>query len=92
VPLHPQDLSCLNRDLRRVIAIDDSAAALSLQPGNLIRVKPYTNGADRDDTTLEDLIPFLEGASAERRSLSRSRSAQPESCQRLREQRSRCRP
>lgn len=52
-----QDLSCLNRDLSRVIMVDWSAEACSLQPSNALRL-PKWDGSD-DDRTLIDLAQFL---------------------------------
>lgn len=54
-----KDLSRLNRNISRVILIDDDEKAASLNPENLIKVKPYTDPTDRKDDTLERLIPFL---------------------------------
>ena len=54
-----KDLSKLNRNISRVILIDDDTKAAALNPDNLIRVKPYTDPKDRNDNTLERLIPFL---------------------------------
>lgn len=57
--VHCKDLSWLNRPLRKIIALDDDAAALEFQPENLIRVKPFDNPNDRDDNTLERITPLL---------------------------------
>ena len=54
-----KDLSRLNRNTSRIILIDDDEKAASLNPENLIKVKPYTDPKDRKDDTLERLIPFL---------------------------------
>ncbi|XP_077537192.1 mitochondrial import inner membrane translocase subunit TIM50-C-like isoform X2 [Haemaphysalis longicornis] len=54
---HIKDLSCLNRDLSRVILVDWSADASSLQPRNALRL-PKWDGSD-DDRTLIDLAQFL---------------------------------
>ncbi|KAH6926002.1 hypothetical protein HPB50_012941 [Hyalomma asiaticum] len=51
------DLSCLNRDLSRVIMVDWSTEACSLQPRNALRL-PKWDGSD-DDRTLIDLAQFL---------------------------------
>ncbi|CAH0521174.1 unnamed protein product [Peronospora belbahrii] len=63
---HVKDLSNLNRDLRQVVILDDDPAAYQLQPENAIPVKPFTNGRDRDDHELKDLIPFLKALASER--------------------------
>uniref|UniRef100_A0A7S2WSD5 Mitochondrial import inner membrane translocase subunit TIM50 n=1 Tax=Rhizochromulina marina TaxID=1034831 RepID=A0A7S2WSD5_9STRA len=54
-----KDLSHLNRDMKKVLLIDDDPLAFQFQPENAIQIKPYTDAYDRDDTVLEDLIPFL---------------------------------
>ncbi|KAJ0399010.1 hypothetical protein P43SY_008330 [Pythium insidiosum] len=63
---HVKDLSKLNRDLRHVVIIDDDPLAYQLQPENAIPVKPYTDGRDREDHELKDLIPFLKALASER--------------------------
>ncbi|KAG2526174.1 hypothetical protein BBO99_00004202 [Phytophthora kernoviae] len=63
---HVKDLSSLNRDLQQVVILDDDPAAYQLQPENAIPVKPFTNGRDRDDHELKDLIPFLKALASER--------------------------
>lgn len=63
---HVKDLAKLNRDLQQVILLDDDATAYQLQPENAIPVKPYTDGRDRDDHELKDLIPFLKALAMER--------------------------
>lgn len=57
--VYMKDLSSLNRDLRRVILIDDDEEAASLNPDNFIRIKPYDDPSDRTDNTLERITPFL---------------------------------
>lgn len=56
--VHCKDLSWLNRNLNKVIALDDDPTALQFQPENLIQVKPYEN-PDLEDTTLERITPLL---------------------------------
>jgi import inner membrane translocase subunit TIM50 len=63
---HVKDLANLNRDLRQVVIVDDDPAAYQLQPENAIPIKPFTNGRDRDDHELTDLIPFLKALASER--------------------------
>lgn len=53
-----QDLSKLNRDLKRVVIIDDEADSFKLQPDNGIEVSEFKG--DSTDTELVQLIPFLE--------------------------------
>jgi len=57
--VHCKDLSWLNRPVRKIIALDDDAAALEFQPENLIRVKPFDDPSDREDNTLERITPLL---------------------------------
>jgi len=56
---HVKDLSKMNRDLRKVIIIDDDPAAYQLQPENAIHVSTYSDPKNRDASAFEDLIPFL---------------------------------
>ncbi|TMW55667.1 hypothetical protein Poli38472_010549 [Pythium oligandrum] len=63
---HVKDLSKLNRDLRQVVIIDDDPSAYQLQPDNAIPIKAYTDGRDRGDHELKDLIPFLKALASER--------------------------
>lgn len=63
---HVKDLANLNRDLRQVVLVDDDPAAYQLQPENAIPIAPFTNGRDRDDHALVDLIPFLKALASER--------------------------
>ncbi|PHU12946.1 Mitochondrial import inner membrane translocase subunit TIM50 [Capsicum chinense] len=55
---HYRDLSALNRDPSRIIYISGNALESSLQPENCVQIKPWKG--DVEDTTLLDLIPFLE--------------------------------
>ncbi|KAK5069173.1 mitochondrial inner membrane protein required for protein import [Lithohypha guttulata] len=57
-----KDLSYLNRDLSKVIVVDSDPHHVKKQPENAI-VLPKWNG-DPNDTTLIDLIPFLENVAA----------------------------
>lgn len=53
-------LDLMNRDINKIILIDDSAESSQLFPRNTILVKPYTDVYDEKDTTLLDLIPVLQ--------------------------------
>jgi mitochondrial import inner membrane translocase subunit TIM50 len=53
-------LDCLNRDVRRVILIDDSPIASQKFPRNTILVKPFEDVRAKGDTVLYDLIPVLQ--------------------------------
>ncbi|VFQ82501.1 unnamed protein product [Cuscuta campestris] len=55
---HYRDLSMLNRDPKKVIYISGHALESSLQPENCMEIKPWKG--EVEDTTLVDLIPFLE--------------------------------
>ncbi|CAH9118321.1 unnamed protein product [Cuscuta epithymum] len=55
---HYRDLSMLNRDPKKVLYISGHALESSLQPENCMEIKPWTG--ELEDTTLLDLIPFLE--------------------------------
>lgn len=57
--VHCKDLSWLNRPMRKIIALDDEPEALQFQPENLIRVKPFDDPSNQDDTTLERITPLL---------------------------------
>merc|ERR1711920_332107 len=54
-----KDLNRLNRNVNRMILIDDDEQAAEFNPNNLIRVKPYEDPTDRTDNTLERITPFL---------------------------------
>lgn len=53
-------LDCLNRDVRRIILIDDSPIASQKFPRNTILVKPFEDVRAKGDTVLYDLIPILQ--------------------------------
>ncbi|KAI3714180.1 hypothetical protein L1987_72774 [Smallanthus sonchifolius] len=55
---HYRDLSKLNRDLSRVLFVSGNALESCLQSENCVPVKPWK--CEAEDTTLLDLIPFLE--------------------------------
>ncbi|KAK4475234.1 hypothetical protein MN116_002310 [Schistosoma mekongi] len=54
---HIKDLSCLNRDLSRVVLVDWDSTAAQLQPRNSLIIKRW-NG-DESDKELIDLAAFL---------------------------------
>ncbi|KAI8108416.1 hypothetical protein M9434_006442 [Picochlorum sp. BPE23] len=56
---HVRDLSKLNRDLKQVLMITADTDAYSLQPGNAIKLAKWKTD-NKDDTTLLDMLPFLE--------------------------------
>ena len=53
-------LDLMNRDLKRVILIDDDEQAAKMFPNNTLYVSPYEDKSDTDDTVLLDLIPMLQ--------------------------------
>ena len=53
-------LDLMNRDLSRVILIDDSEEASQLFPKNTIYVKPFVDVTDKRDRILLDLVPLLQ--------------------------------
>jgi len=53
-----KDLNRLNRDLSRVVIIDDNPDCYSLHPENAIPISKWEG--DKSDTKLRDLTPFLE--------------------------------
>jgi len=57
--IYMKDLSSLNRNLNKIILLDDDENSASLNPGHLVRVKPYDDPKDRQDNTLERITPFL---------------------------------
>lgn len=56
---HVRDLSKLNRDLRQVLLLTADSDAYALQPENAIKLEKWTT-TKKEDTTLLDLLPFLE--------------------------------
>lgn len=57
--VHIKDLNSLNRNVNRMIVLDDNPDEVKFNPENLIRVKPYSDASDRTDNTLERITPFL---------------------------------
>mmetsp|Transcript_3777 Transcript_3777/g.7921 ORF Transcript_3777/g.7921 Transcript_3777/m.7921 type:complete len:460 (+) Transcript_3777:103-1482(+) len=57
--VHVKDLDTLNRNVRRIVAIDTNPEALKLHPDNLIRIKPFDDPTDVGDDALEKITPIL---------------------------------
>ncbi|KAG7670085.1 hypothetical protein Ndes2526B_g06470 [Nannochloris sp. 'desiccata'] len=57
---HVRDLSKLNRDLKQVLLITADPDAFALQPENAVKLPKWTTADTGNDTTLLDLLPFLE--------------------------------
>lgn len=57
--IHVKDLNSLNRNVKRIVVLDDDPSEVQFNPENLIRVKPYDDPTNREDNTLERITPFL---------------------------------
>lgn len=57
--VHVKDLHSLNRNVKRMIVLDDDPDEVQFNRENLIRVQPYSDPNDRTDRTLERITPFL---------------------------------
>ena len=57
--VHVKDLQRLNRNINRMVVLDDDPDEVQFNPENLIRVKPYEDPTDRTDDTLARITPFL---------------------------------
>ena len=57
--VHVKDLDKLNRNVNKIIVLDDDPDEVQFHPYNVLRVKPYTDPSDRSDNTLERITPFL---------------------------------
>ena len=57
--VHVKDLERLNRNIKRMVVLDDDPAEVQFNPENLICVTPYEDPTDRTDDTLERITPFL---------------------------------
>lgn len=53
-------LDNMNRDIRKIVLLDDSEISSQLFPRNTLLVKPFTDLSDTKDTVLLDLIPLLQ--------------------------------
>ncbi|CAG5124574.1 unnamed protein product [Candidula unifasciata] len=59
---HVKDLSCLNRDMSKIIMLDCNPESVKLQPQNSLVLKRWTG--DDNDRTLIDLAHFLKTIAA----------------------------
>lgn len=57
--IYVKDMTKLNRNISRVIVIDDDESTAISNLENFIKVKPYTDPSDRKDNTLERIMPLL---------------------------------
>lgn len=53
-------LDYMNRDLSRIVLIDDSESTSSLFPRNTLLIKPFTDINDKTDAALVELLPLLQ--------------------------------
>ena len=53
-------LDYMNRDISRIILIDDNPEAFQLFPRNTLQVKPFNDVKDSTDRVLYDLVPLLQ--------------------------------
>ena len=53
-------LDIMNRNIEKIVLIDDDEKASQLFPRNTLLVKPYTDVYDKRDRVLYDLIPLLQ--------------------------------
>jgi import inner membrane translocase subunit TIM50 len=56
---YTKDLSSLNRNMNKIILIDDDESAARSHKENWIPIRPYDNPNDRTDSTLSRITPFL---------------------------------
>jgi len=56
---HVKDLKRLNRNINRIVVIDDDLDENQFHPQNVIRVKPYDDPSNQSDNTLARITPFL---------------------------------
>ncbi|GAX16154.1 hypothetical protein FisN_3Hh365 [Fistulifera solaris] len=54
-----KDLDRLNRNVNRIVVLDDDPEEVQFHPYNVIPIKPYTDPSDRTDNALERITPFL---------------------------------
>ena len=52
-------LDYMNRDIRKIVLIDDSEESSSKFPRNTLIIKPFENVNDKQDQSLIELIPLL---------------------------------
>ena len=51
----------MNRDIRKIVLIDDDPDAFIGFESNTLQVKPFENVRDMNDNILLDLVPLLQG-------------------------------
>ncbi|XP_044487938.1 carboxy-terminal domain RNA polymerase II polypeptide A small phosphatase 1-like [Mangifera indica] len=63
---HVKDLTCLSKDLCRVVIVDNNPFSFLLQPQNGIPCIPFSTGQPRDDQLLEVILPLLKHLSLQK--------------------------
>ncbi|KAH8484906.1 hypothetical protein H0E87_026610, partial [Populus deltoides] len=61
-----KDLSCLSKDLSRVVIVDNNPFSFLLQPLNGIPCVPFSAGLPYDDQLLDVLLPLLKNLSLQK--------------------------
>lgn len=56
---HVKDLSCISKDLCRIVIVDNNPFSFLLQPLNGVPCLPFSAGQPYDDQLLEVLLPLL---------------------------------
>ncbi|XP_030925238.1 CTD nuclear envelope phosphatase 1 homolog [Quercus lobata] len=63
---HVKDLSCLSKDLSRIVIVDNNPFSFLKQPLNGIPCIPFSAGQPYDDQLLEVLLPLLQHLSMQK--------------------------
>ncbi|KAK4436509.1 CTD nuclear envelope phosphatase 1 [Sesamum alatum] len=63
---HVKDLSCLSKDLSRIVIVDNNPFSFLLQPLNGIPCVPFSAGQPQDDQLLEVILPLLKHLSLQK--------------------------
>ncbi|KAK4766256.1 hypothetical protein SAY87_007898 [Trapa incisa] len=63
---HVKDLSCISKDLCRIVIVDNNPFSFLLQPLNGIPCIPFSPGQPHDDQLLTVLLPLLKHLSQQR--------------------------
>lgn len=63
---HVKDLSCLSKDLCRIVIVDNNPFSFLLQPTNGIPCRPFSAGQPLDQQLLEVILPLLKHLSLQK--------------------------
>ncbi|XP_011623015.1 carboxy-terminal domain RNA polymerase II polypeptide A small phosphatase 1 isoform X1 [Amborella trichopoda] len=63
---HVKDLSCLSKDLCRIVIVDNNPFSFLLQPLNGIPCLPFSAGQPNDEQLIEVLLPLLKHLSLQK--------------------------